>query len=690
MKWGMVFISVLLILVTGAALAGVAPRPVERVPARNLPLPGEIEEARGPLPFLPSRPPSAGSLDSVGTAYVAGETYWDLQHNGSVGRMIATDTTGYVHMVWRKSEDNQNNTRNVYYNVWNTATQSFVVMAGSDQGVAINSSPLAGYITLAVSPDGWPYPAYHERLNGETTLHASGAMDFQRYFGAFISSQPNRCMEAGAPIQIVWPKVAVSPSGTVHLASMETPYSEDLGHWQRLYYSRGTPVFMGTQGLGIEWDQLGCEGFLQIDTAMVIAQVVAASKTSERVAIVWSHSRDNLSDSANRTQYNNDLYYKLSEDGGLNWGENVNLTHFIPPLDTFPQVWDSTLQEWVNDTLTANQDTNRVYTDCDALFDLNDNLHIAFTTANFYSWEETISRFNSDIWHWSEGMPDEIGHVAGMRFRPVQDTLIETCWPLGGDWDIGPWQRMTQRPSLACDWQTGIMYCAYQWYDPLQVTTEGNPMADILLAVSRDGGHSWTDSVNVTNTGEPVDSMCHQAQVGEAQSERDMSLAEQVAYTNGEGYLHMFYELDTGCGEDVGAHTLNYAIYRRIPVASIPERPIHDPRYIPLHVDYLQFPAGVDQPHVTRPPAAFTLYPSYPNPFNPIAHIQFDLARNTRVSLKVYNVMGQEVAALYDGVFLNAGTQRVTFDASKLGSGVYFYRLEAGDFSQSRKMVLLK
>ena len=682
--------ALILLLLTGVALAGITHKPVDRMPVRNLPVFGGANEAADNLPCVPTRPPVyPGSLDSIGANYLVGSTYWDLQHNGSVGKMIGTDSLGYVHMVWRKVEDNQLLTRNVDYNCFDPALPGFVTLSGSTEGVAVNSSPVAGYTTLAVLPSGWAFPAFHERLNGETTLHTSGAMDFQRRFGAFISSQPTRCQEAGAPIQIVWPKVAVSPSGTIHLASMESPAAATLGHWQRMYYSRGVPVWLGDQGLGIEWDSMGCGGFSMLDTAMVIAQVVCASKTTERVAIVWSHSRDNLLDT-NRTQVNNDLYYKISEDGGLNWGASINLTNFIPPLDTFPQVWDSTLQAFVNDTLAADKDTNRVYTDCDALFDMNDNLHVAFTTRNYYSWEGTVSRYNSDIWHWSEGIPAEFSHLAGMRFRQITDSTIETCWPVGSDHTIGAWQMMTQRPSLAVDWTTGYLYCAYQWFDPLQITTEDRPMADILLSVSRDGGHSWTDSVNVTNTGMEVDSFCNAAQAGEALSERDMSVAEQVTYRNGVGYLHMLYELDTGCGEDAELHTLNHMIYRRIAVDDIPERPIHDPRYRPLHVDSTMFPAGVEPPRQAPSPVSFRLYQNYPNPFNPLTHIQFDLIRSSRVTLKVFNVLGQEVAILYDGMLLSAGTQTVTFDASSMASGIYICRIEADGHSQSQKMMLLK
>ncbi len=89
-------------------------------------------------------------------------------------------------------------------------------------------------------------------------------------------------------------------------------------------------------------------------------------------------------------------------------------------------------------------------------------------------------------------------------------------------------------------------------------------------------------------------------------------------------------------------------------------------------------------------PASFQLDQNYPNPFNPSTTISFALQTSGRVSLRIYNILGQQVAALFDGV-KSAGVYKVTFDASALSSGVYFYRLTtSAGISESKKMVLLK
>ncbi len=88
-------------------------------------------------------------------------------------------------------------------------------------------------------------------------------------------------------------------------------------------------------------------------------------------------------------------------------------------------------------------------------------------------------------------------------------------------------------------------------------------------------------------------------------------------------------------------------------------------------------------------PTVFSLDQNYPNPFNPSTVIRYSVPKNSQVSLRIYNVLGQEVATLYNGM-QQAGTYEYRFNASRLASGVYFYSLHAGSFSAVKKMLLLK
>jgi hypothetical protein len=88
-------------------------------------------------------------------------------------------------------------------------------------------------------------------------------------------------------------------------------------------------------------------------------------------------------------------------------------------------------------------------------------------------------------------------------------------------------------------------------------------------------------------------------------------------------------------------------------------------------------------------PGSFTLHQNFPNPFNPTTTIRYDLGQATQVTLEVYDALGRRVATLVDG-FVAAGEYTATFSAKDLASGLYLYRLTAGDQVTMKKMVLLK
>jgi len=88
-------------------------------------------------------------------------------------------------------------------------------------------------------------------------------------------------------------------------------------------------------------------------------------------------------------------------------------------------------------------------------------------------------------------------------------------------------------------------------------------------------------------------------------------------------------------------------------------------------------------------PTSFALRQNYPNPFNPVTNISFDLPKDSQVKLAVFNMVGQQVAVLKNEV-IQAGSYNIQLDASHLASGVYFYRIQAGDFTSLKKMILLK
>ena len=88
-------------------------------------------------------------------------------------------------------------------------------------------------------------------------------------------------------------------------------------------------------------------------------------------------------------------------------------------------------------------------------------------------------------------------------------------------------------------------------------------------------------------------------------------------------------------------------------------------------------------------PVSYSLSQNYPNPFNPTTNIHFSVPKDGNVSLKFYDMLGNEVAVYVDG-FMKSGVYNAEFDASNLASGIYFYTLRAGNFIETKKMSLVK
>lgn len=106
-------------------------------------------------------------------------------------------------------------------------------------------------------------------------------------------------------------------------------------------------------------------------------------------------------------------------------------------------------------------------------------------------------------------------------------------------------------------------------------------------------------------------------------------------------------------------------------------------------IQYMDLPTAIEDPKDNISPVKFSLYQNYPNPFNPTTKIDFTLEKLQKVRLSVYNILGQEVKVLVNNV-RPAGLNSVTFDASSLGGGVYFYKLQTSETELTKKMVFIK
>jgi hypothetical protein len=106
-------------------------------------------------------------------------------------------------------------------------------------------------------------------------------------------------------------------------------------------------------------------------------------------------------------------------------------------------------------------------------------------------------------------------------------------------------------------------------------------------------------------------------------------------------------------------------------------------------LDSVKIISNIKTENNIRSVESYKLHQNYPNPFNPSTTIEFTLPKYEFVELKVYNILGKEVATLVSKK-LNQGNHTYTFDGSNLASGIYYYQLVAGDYREIKKMILIK
>lgn len=97
---------------------------------------------------------------------------------------------------------------------------------------------------------------------------------------------------------------------------------------------------------------------------------------------------------------------------------------------------------------------------------------------------------------------------------------------------------------------------------------------------------------------------------------------------------------------------------------------------------------GINQ-LTTELPEKYYLYQNYPNPFNPTTNIKFDLKNSGNVKIVIYNTLGREVMTLFND-FLHQGSYEVDFNGEELSSGIYYYKIVTSDFTDVKKMLLVK
>ena len=415
-----------------------------------------------------------------------GETIYDYQHNGSMGRQVTYDTDSNVaYFVWmwdNLAGDGRAMKYNAYYNaawVHGSGTSGGIVVSGDNGGY--------GGIDMASNSRSMIY--HHEGIVNYF-FRPCAAIDIIPPTGAFaVYCAPSpgadgviNCdgWETGNyeyESAYIWPKAEFDIcDGTeiIHMVATEAPSgTAGNGEIQTVVYYRGTA---DPTTAVITWPS--CP--MAIDSVYNITVLVREDPNSDEVAISWLHPiyYDNDSeDPCGYTQLQNDIYLWKSDDCGVTWdrGDIENITDYLGNNGTIEGV-------------------PMAYTDHSMLYDSDGNLHIVWSTPLKNSDDPCSPLYATKMWHWS----DAPGGCISMVYDASNPRF--TC-------DTGAWNMTTAKMNISeCDDKFYISFTRFgAWTSDngdtnADCSEAGYANGEIYLTASTDGGETWGEAINLTNT----------------------------------------------------------------------------------------------------------------------------------------------------------------------------------------------
>ncbi len=387
----------------------------------------------------------------------------------------------------------------------------------------------------------------------------------------------------------------------------------------------------------------------------------AISSSGQLVHIVWQDRRDT----------NIEIYYKRSADGGATWGADTRLTN-SPFLSGYPSVSSS------------GSDVHVVWYDTR---DLNAEIYYKHSTNGGLSWGADTRLTNNP---------------AGSEYPSISTsgTFVHVVWFDNRNTNNVIYYKRSTDNGISWGADTRVTYTTYDCRFP-SVSASGssvhvawsdprNSNMEIYYNSSTDGGTTWGGfdtrlTPNSANSEHPSISAS--------------GLNVHLVYENNQNTnLQIYYRKSTNAGLNWSGETrlTNTAYTSARPSVAVSGNVVHavwhDSRNVNEDIyykrDLMGNPVGVTG-NSSGIPKDFSLSQNYPNPFNPTTSIGFRIADFGFVSVKVFDITGKEIAILVNED-LSAGAYNVDFDASQYSSGIYFYSMKTGNYSGTRKMVLIK
>jgi len=271
--------------------------------------------------------------------------------------------------------------------------------------------------------------------------------------------------------------------------------------------------------------------------------------------------------------------------------------------------------------------------------------------------------------------------------------------PGGWDYMIGGIQRANGMPITCCDLSNGPnrgnIYI--NWSD-----SAGPSNHDVKFVRSTNGGLNWSSPLKVNDDNSNREQFFCWMTVDQKTGYIYICFYDRRNFTGTSVATDFYMAKSTDGGltftnerisesSFVPTSSIFFGDYTNITAYDNVIRPIWiriDGQSLSVKTAIIGTPTGVTEP-IAEIPKSYSLQQNFPNPFNPMTTISYSIPKSDFVSLKVYNLLGQEVAVLIND-FKHAGKYNFNFDGSALVSGIYFYKLQTGDYSETRKMVLNK
>ncbi len=424
---------------------------------------------------------------------VIGDTWYDYQHNSSMGRMIDwgnDPSTGnaYIHFSWMKLPTAVINDRHYAYTHYNATTGDLAPILNLQ-----NPEDFAGYVNVPSKNSGAAVYGGHNKPNGITTYQDHFYYNFAPGNPFWFESRvPDNVASYGSPLtaqSTIWPKFAYQETATdtvIHVLSQVSDEDEASG----LYYFRK----VGGNDNGT-WDFPP----YVVDTQNVLGHVITASKTSEKVALGWLGRvpADGDCDTCSNNeaigllwkQTENDVYYQISNDLGITFEPRVNATKYH---------YETGVTGW------------RANSEMSILIDAADEVHVVWTGV---IWGDSFENLRLDkaarIFHTSESILAG-GHaprIAANSDWEQEDTIKCTS---------GKFEANVSKVQVSeCDGKIYVLFvqyndfpngiyddCAHRVFvDPSEYESSAN--GDLYVVVSGDGGVTWDIPRNLTNSRTP-------------------------------------------------------------------------------------------------------------------------------------------------------------------------------------------